>query len=125
MNSGKRAVVVDDDLKVIILVAKALADLGFEVFSAENGSEALELVKKEKAHLLVTDILQPGLDGTQLCQAVQEDTETSGTRVIVMSGVYNESMFRSQMDCRTNGFLGKPIDVVRLKELVNEIFAGD
>lgn len=125
MSSGRRVVVVDDDLKVVILVSKAMAELGFEVFSAEDGGKALELVKKEKAHLLITDILQPGLDGTQLCQAVQQDPETEGTYIIVMSGVYQESMFRSQMECKTQGFLEKPIDVVKLKQLVNEMFAGD
>lgn len=124
MSSGMTAVVVDDDLKVIILVEKVLTDLGFRVLNAEDGRKALELVKKEKAHLLVTDILQPGLDGAQLCRAIQGDPTIENTHIIVMSGIYNESMFRLQMECQASGFLEKPIDVLRLKDLVSELFSG-
>jgi len=125
MSSDKIAVVVDDDPKVILLVEKALSDLGFRVMAADNGSKALELVSKERASLLITDILQPGLDGTQLCRAIQDNPETGDTRIIVMSGVYNESLYKLQMDCQAQGFLEKPIDIPRLKALVNKIFTGD
>ncbi len=122
MSNNKTAVVVDDDPKILLLVEKALTDIGFRVISSDNGSKALELVIKEKACLLITDILQPGLDGTRLCRTIKENPETGETRIIIISGVYNESMYRMQMDCRADGFLEKPIDVNRLKELVNNLF---
>ena len=63
MLKSKKAVVVDDDEKVITLIEKTLIRNGFQVFSAHEGQKALELVRREKPQVLITDILQPGLDG--------------------------------------------------------------
>ena len=67
MSNDRTIVVVDDDAKVIMLVEKVLIDLGFRVLSASEGKKALELVKEEIPVLLISDILQPGIDGIGLC----------------------------------------------------------
>lgn len=120
MSKGKKVVVVDDDLKVIMLVERELTRMGFQVFSADEGNKALELVRKEKPAILITDILLPGIDGVELCKAVKDDPETSDIKVILITGVYNEASFRLEMNCRADGFIVKPIDIKGLSRLVNE-----
>jgi CheY-like chemotaxis protein len=120
MSSGKKVVVVDDDLKVIMLVEKALTRMGFRVFSADEGNKALELVKEEKPGILITDILLPGIDGVELCKAVKDDPETGDIKVILITGIYNQASFKLQMNCRADGFLEKPIDIKELSRLVKE-----
>ena len=120
MSNGKKVVVVDDDPKVIMLVETALTQMGFRVFSADEGNKALELVKKEKPAMLITDILQPGMDRLELCKTVKDNPETSDIKVILITGVYNQASFKLEMNCRADGFIEKPIDIKEFSRLVNE-----
>lgn len=121
MSIMKKVVVVDDDEKVIAQVNSVLGQAGFRVFGAKEGLKALDLVKTEEPEILITDILQPGLDGAQLCQSIAGDPKLSGVKIIVISGVYNESMFKLQMNCRYDAFVEKPIDSQQLTDLVNNM----
>lgn len=118
MIESKKVVVVDDDLKVTMMMERWLIKRGFRVFGANEGKKALELLKNEKPDVLVTDILQPGLDGVSLCDLVKNDPMFGDTKVIIISGVYNEASFRTQMDCRPDGFIEKPVDMNNLMELI-------
>jgi len=120
MLQSKKVVVVDDDEKVITLVEKALIRKGFQVFSANEGKKALELVKKEKPAVLIADILLPGIDGVELCRAVKDDPETCDIKVILITGIYNRASFKLEMNCRADGFIEKPIDIEELSRLANE-----
>lgn len=118
MIESKKVVVVDDDLKVTMMMERLLIKRGFRIFSANEGKKAWELIKKERPDVLVTDILQPGLDGIRLCNLVKNDPVLGDIKVIVISGVYNEASFKTQMDCRADGFIEKPVDLNHLVELI-------
>ncbi|MCP5053205.1 MAG: response regulator [bacterium] len=120
MSDLKKAVVVDDDPKIVSMAEKALQRMGFEVFTAENGAMALTLVRVQKPHLLVSDILLPGMDGVELCKTIKEDPELSHIKVIMVTGVYNEMSFKLQMDCPADGFIEKPLDINKLEKLVGD-----
>lgn len=122
MIESKKVVVVDDDAKVIMLVEKVLTQLGFQVLSASDGNKALELVQKEKPVLLISDILQPGIDGIGLCQGIKEDPQLEAIKVILMSGVYKQaSLKREIMGCTPDAYIEKPLEVQQLKDLVGKI----
>lgn len=124
---SNKAVVVDDDRKVVMLVEKALKDLGFEVFTAEDGSKALELVKKEKPGILISDMLMPGLHGAELCDEVRSDPELKHIKIILMTAVYKESNIKLDMNCDANGFLEKPVSVKAIVNMVGKVkdWSGD
>ncbi len=116
---ANKVVVVDDDVKIVILLEKVLKKLGFEVFSAGDGNDALELVKKEKPDLLISDMLIPGLHGVELSKTVKQDPELSHTIVVLMTAVYGKREYTSaDMNSMADSFIEKPIDV---KEIVNLI----
>lgn len=122
MSNDKKIVVVDDDEKVIILVEKVLTQLGFTVLSAPDGEKALELVLKEEPVLLISDILQPGIDGIGLCQSIKEDPILGNIKVILMSGVYKQaSIKREIMGSKPDAYLEKPLDIQQLKNVVEEV----
>jgi len=115
---NKKIVVVDDDKKTLLVVEKTLSQLGFEIFTAGEGNKALELVKKNKPAVLVSDILIPGIDGVALCGMVKNDPEFTHTKVILMTGVYKNPTFRAELDCNADDFLEKPIDIKKLAGIV-------
>jgi CheY-like chemotaxis protein len=55
--------IVDDDMAILLVMKSALAEAGFQVQSAENGKEALHMLKHGRYDLLITDILMPDIDG--------------------------------------------------------------
>jgi CheY-like chemotaxis protein len=122
MSNSKKAVIVDDDAKVIMVLEKVLMPLGFQVFSAMEGKKALELVKQESPDLLISDILQPGLDGISLCQWVKGDPQYRELKVILMTGVYKQASFKTQMECLPDAFIEKPLEVARLANQVKSLF---
>jgi PAS domain S-box-containing protein len=70
---GRRIVLVNDDPIHIKLERLHLEQLGFEVLTAMNGQEALELARRSRPDALVSDVLMPGIDGFRLCLMVRED----------------------------------------------------
>ena len=96
--------------------------MGYRVLSTDNGKRALDWVKNERPDLLISDILQPGIDGVGLCQSIKEDPQLQDIKVILMSGVYKQTSFkREMMGIAPDGFIEKPLEVQQLENLVEKI----
>lgn len=121
MSKSKKAVVVDDDKKTIMLVEDILIPLGFQVFCAEEGKEAMELVKKEKPDIFICDLLLPVIHGVELCNMVKQDPALDNVKVIAISAVYNESYYKRALDCKADTFIEKPFSVEDFGQLVKEV----
>ena len=64
---SKKILVVDDEAHIVHVVSMKLANAGYEVLTATDGEEALELALAEKPDLIVTDFHMPLMDGMELC----------------------------------------------------------
>lgn len=120
MSKIKKAVVVDDDLTTVKLVEEVLKELGFEVFTAEEGKKALELVREKKPDLLIIDLLLPGIHGLKVCNLIKEDSELGNIKIIAMSGVYKESRYRLEFGGDADEFMKKPFSVQDLELIVKK-----
>lgn len=76
--------IVDDDTLILQILSKAFTLLGFNVFSAENGLEALELFQKKPTDVVLTDIKMPGLDGAQMACRIRDLSPC--TTIAIMTG---------------------------------------
>jgi DNA-binding response OmpR family regulator len=74
--SAKRVLVVDDSQLIRQVLADALTAKGFQVDTAENGSDALRKIGRQRPDLVVTDILMPVMDGWALCEAIRRAEPT-------------------------------------------------
>lgn len=72
--------VVDDEPSIVTLLSFNLEKAGFTVFTANNGSQALELAQSEKIELVVLDLMLPEMDGMDVCRALRE----SGVQVPIL-----------------------------------------
>ncbi len=69
----KRTVLfVDDDEIILRSIKRAFLDELFDPLYANSGPEALEILQKEQVHVIVTDMLMPGMDGIELLKIVRE-----------------------------------------------------
>jgi len=103
--------VVEDIPNVLELLEVTLKFQGYEVLTARNGQEALEILEKETPVLIITDILMPKLDGFALVQQIRSNPKTQSIPVIFLSATYvNPEDLEFAMKLGASRFIEKPID---------------
>ena len=109
---------VEDESAVRVVAEAALTGLGYRVFSASSGQEALQVweTQRHEIELLLTDLVMPGITGRDLALRLRESTPR--LPVIYMSG-YNREMAGGNFALSEgSNFLPKPFDLTRLASLV-------
>ena len=71
--TGQRLLLVDDEDNLRVMLEAALRHSGFEVISAANGRDALELASSETLDVIVLDVMLPDLDGFEICRRLRQD----------------------------------------------------
>jgi len=83
--SEKRALIVDDEIHIIQVVAIKLKNNGFEVVTANNGQKALEAALEYKPDVIVTDYQMPVMDGLELIENLRKQEQTAQIPVIMLT----------------------------------------
>ena len=79
-----RILIVDDEEDVRVALKQVLERAGYEVSVAATGNEGLDVMKREGADLVITDVIMPGVDGIATAKKIRE--KYRDTRIIVISG---------------------------------------
>jgi DNA-binding response OmpR family regulator len=116
----KRVLIVDDDPDTLEFLRLLLQQHGYEILTARDGCEALELLETQPIDLILTDVAMPQLNGYQLCQRVKKasDPHLVLTPVILMSGRTLASDIRYGKSLGADDYLTKPFDVEDLLAVV-------
>lgn len=85
LGDHKRLLLIDDDPNLILLVKDYLEFRGYEVVTAENGREALEVLEKDIPDMIICDVMMPEMDGYSLVKHVREDPRTNWVPVLFLS----------------------------------------
>ncbi len=102
---------VEDIPNVLELLEVTLRFQGYEVISAHNGQEALDILEKETPALIISDILMPKLDGFSMIQKLRSNPKTQNIPVIFLSATYVTPEDRTfAMSLGASRFIEKPID---------------
>jgi PAS domain S-box-containing protein len=103
----EKILIVDDEEDIRVVLRISLADLGYEVFTAENGEEALRIVREVNPPIVLTDIRMPVMDGVELLRKIkQEDPETE---VIMITGHGDMDLAIKSLKHEATDFVTKPI----------------
>jgi two-component system response regulator YesN len=112
-----KLLIADDDPFTLQGITSAFdwQELGIAaVFEASNGSKALDIARKERPQLLLTDVRMPKMDGIELATAYRE-TEPN-CQIIFMSGFSDKEYLKSAIKLRAVSYVEKPIDISELQE---------
>lgn len=126
--SNKRGplLVVEDIPNVLELLEVTLRFQGYEVISAQNGKEALDILDMETPALIITDILMPKLDGFSLVQKLRNNPKTQSIPVIFLSATYVTPEDRTfAMSLGASRFIEKPIDTEEFLLTIAELLSQD
>lgn len=117
----KKVLFVDDEVLILYMHNEFFEDLSdFEIFTARNGEEALEIIKEEDISVIVTDIQMPKMNGLQLCKEIRKFNQTAS--IIALTAF--QKLFK-YMRFREEGFddcLKKPFDPEELKDVIEYSF---
>lgn len=117
--TGRRCVlVVDDDPGVREVIRSMLEASGYSVLLAENGKEAMRVLKTEQADLILTDLVMPEQEGIETIKALRR--EYPEIKVIAMSGAFGGDYLRIAAYLGAHATLAKPIQMEALLRLVEE-----
>lgn len=119
--SQKTVLVVDDEEGIREILQSELEDAGYRVFTAESGNAGIEIIKKEKIDLVLSDIRMPNGTGTQLLKMIRE-RDAERPVVLFISG-FSDVSLEEAYDLGAEGIMSKPWDPEELLKTIERLVA--
>jgi DNA-binding response OmpR family regulator len=104
-----RVLVVDDEPELVNLLREFLTLKGYEVVTAADGPEALQVLKAERPHVVLLDIRLPPMNGLEVLRQLR--TIDQEVRVIMITGVAGAETGRAALQLGATDYILKPIDL--------------
>lgn len=103
--SGKKVLVVDDDVKTVELVKLYLNRDGYRVLTAYDGTEALRLAREGHPDLIVLDLMLPGIDGLEICRTLRGESDVP---IIMLTAKTTDQDKLIGLDLGSDDYVTKP-----------------
>jgi PAS domain S-box-containing protein len=118
---SESVLVVEDDHSLRKLVCNILEKYGYQVQEAPNGEEALKVIAENEKpiHLLVTDVIMPGMGGRMLAERLQ--SQQPDIKVLFMSGYMDQTISHQDLSAAELNFIEKPFSPQKLANKIREI----
>ncbi len=111
MPKKKKIMVVDDEENLLVLIRDLLVSRGFDIVTATNGREALDMLEKEKPDLLVLDIMMPGMKGTDVARKIRENSKTRKMKIVFITILKSKEInYRILKKLMISDYITKPFD---------------
>lgn len=114
-----RILVVDDHEDSRKVFSRVLTKAGYDVFLAQNGSEALKSVLQYRPHLIILDLQIPEISGLEVCRTIKENPFSQVIPVLIITAGSDSRLREESQKARADELLIKPIDPFRLLSIVN------
>lgn len=121
--SRRRMLIVDDDEAYLRSLERAMEGQPIDLITCNNAVEALVKVGSFKPHLVVLDILMPGMDGFQTAERLRASSETADIKVVLVSGAMTDEMRARAQDAGVAAALAKPVNIEELIQLAGGLLA--
>jgi response regulator RpfG family c-di-GMP phosphodiesterase len=120
----KRQILVVDDSRLIInIVRKGLQQEGFDVLTAMNGKDALEVLDQNRPDLIISDLNMPVMDGITFCRTLRQNPEFSATPFVCMSSESDRYRMRQMMQSGANTYIVKPFNIDQLIIMLEKLLS--
>ncbi len=120
---GRSILIVDNDASLVAFLAFFFEDRGFTVYTAHDGSEGLELARRHKPTLVISDMMMGQVHGFELIQQIRADPQLARTPVIIMSAKSYKSDIDRARALGATDYVVKPFKTEDLLELVERYLA--
>jgi len=123
MNTEKtKILLVDDEPDILEFISYNLTKEDFEVFTSNNGRDAIKIAIKEKPDLIILDVMMPDLDGIETCRVIRETPEMKDVLIAFLTARNEDYSQIAGFDAGADDYINKPIKprvlVSRVKALL-------
>jgi len=115
-----KILLVDDEPDILEIVGYNLTAEGYQVFTAENGLEAIDRAKKHKPHLIILDVMMPKMDGIEACEKIRGISELSETVITFLTARGEDYSQVAGFEAGADDYITKPI---KPKVLISKVKA--
>jgi len=119
MNEKTTILVVDDEQKVLDLIAFRLKLVGYRVITAKDGEKGLALAETERPDLIILDITMPGLDGLTVCSCLKQSQTLSEIPILMLTAQYEVENVNKAMAAGADDYIVKPYDPTVLQTKIH------
>lgn len=123
--SAIKVMVVDDQTSMRAMIRRTLQDLGFrDIRDKASAPEALEAVRADRVHLIISDYNMPEMDGLQFLQEVRADPQIGKTVFIMLTASAEKEIVQKAAQMGVNNYVVKPFAPASLKEKIERVFGA-
>ncbi len=118
-----KVMIVDDEKEILEITKRMLEKEGIQVITANNGREALEILKKEKPDYIFLDIMMPEMDGWEVLRKIKEDPNLKDIPVAMLTvKPITESIEREEFEKYIVDYVTKPFSKRDLIETIKQVY---
>lgn len=116
--STVKVLLIDDDIRVSALLKRFLYEKMYDVISAENGPQGIEMAKTEKPDIIFCDIMMPEMDGYGVLKALRMDERTKDIPFFFLTAKSKTEDFMEGISAGATGYHAKPTSREELIEAI-------
>jgi CheY-like chemotaxis protein len=124
LTAKKRILIVEDQPPIVNMLKMRLEAHDYEVITAGDGQEGLEIAKKENPSLIILDVMLPKLSGYKVCQLLKADPKYNPIPIIISSGRTPQEIKKVSQEVGADAFVSKPFEadvlLSKMKELLEK-----
>src|SRR5262249_24585647 len=105
-----RILVVDDIAANVKLLEAKLSAEYFDVLTATNGTQTIEIAGREQPDLILLDVMMPGMDGFEVCRHLKADRHTMHIPIVMVTALDQSADRVNGLDAGADDFLTKPVN---------------
>ena len=119
-NNNFKILLVDDEPDILEFMVYNIQKEGYEVYTAQNGKEAIEKAKEVNPHLIILDVMMPEMDGIETCEILRQDKKLQNTIIAFLTARGEDYSQIAGFDAGGDDYITKP---VKPKVLISRIKA--
>ncbi|MFN4007368.1 MAG: response regulator [Chitinophagaceae bacterium] len=121
-SKAKKILIADDEPDILEIISYNLSKEGYEIITAKDGQEAIDLAKQVQPDLIILDIMMPKKTGIEVCAYLRSQTSFNDTLIIFLTALNDESSQIKGLEIGADDYISKPISPKVLVSRVNAIF---
>lgn len=123
MSEKRRILIVEDETGLVEMMKMRLEAADYEVISAFDGQEGLDVAKKEKPDLIILDLMLPKMGGYKVCGLLKKDARYARIPIIIFTARAQEEDIKLSQEVNADAYIIKPFEpqvlLSKIKELLN------
>src|SRR3569833_2204483 len=113
--------VVDDDPEIVTLLSTRLSKRGYKISTANDGSKALELAKRELPDLVLLDVMMPGKSGWEVAKALKSDPATQDIKIVMVTAIGERMNAMTSPIAGADAHIDKPFEFEKLEGVIKSL----